>query len=129
MRILLTAMTIFLATAAGAQAQATVKVSEKDCSRLVKHVASADVNYQPGVDVRGNSVAPADLNSGSQVALPDGFSFPLTIDLSERLGLDSSDILARPVLGEIKVSGGKVTFNGEPLNSDEQRELAQKCQR
>lgn len=122
-------MTIFLATAAGAQAQATVKVSEQDCSNLVKHVASADVNYKPGVDVRGNSVAPADLNSGSQIAAPEVISFPLTLDLSERLGL-SDDVLARPVIGNVEVtSGGQVTFNGEPLNSDEQRELAQKCQR
>lgn len=128
MRILLTAITIFLATTAGVQAQATVKVSDKDCRRLVKHVASADVNYRPGVDVRGNSVAPADLNSGARIGVPDGFSFPLTLDLTERLGL-SSDIMAEPVLGEIKVSGGKVTFNGEPLTGDEQRELAQKCQR
>ncbi len=128
MRILLTATAIFLATMAGAQAQATVKVSEKDCSRLVKHVASADVNYRPGVDVRGNSVAPANLNSGARIGMPDDFSFPLTLDLSERLGLPS-DIMAEPVLGEIKVSGGKVTFNGEPLTSGEQSELAQKCQR
>lgn len=129
MRALLTAMVIFLAAAAGAQAQATVRVSEQDCSRLVKHVASADVNYQPGVDVNGNSVAPADLNSGSQIAMPDVISFPLTLDLSERLGL-SSDIIAEPVLGDVKVtSGGQVTFNGKPLTSDEQRELAQKCQR
>lgn len=128
MRTLLTATMIFLATAAGVQAQATVKVSDKDCGRLVKHVASADVNYKPGVDVRGNSVALADLNSGARIGVPDGFSFPLTLDLTERLGL-SSDIVAEPVLGEIKVSGGKVTFNGEPLTGDEQRELAQKCQR
>lgn len=120
---------IFLATAAVAQAQATVKVSEQDCSRLVKHVASADVNYKPGVDVRGNSVAPADLNSGGQIAAPDVISFPLTLDLSERLGLPE-DTLARPVIGDVKVTAsGQVTFNGKPLTSDEQRELAQKCQR
>jgi len=128
MRTLLTATMIFLTTAAGAQAQATVKVSDQDCSNLVQHVASADVNYQPGVDVNGNSVAPADLNSGPQIGVPDVISFPLTLDLSTRLGL-SSDILARPVLGDIKVSGGQVTFNGKSLTSDEQRELAQKCQR
>ena len=129
MRTLLTAIAIVLATTAGAQAQAKVTASEKDCKRLVRHVAAADVNYKPGVDVRGNAVKPADLNSGGQVGLPEDFSFPLTVDLSERLGLDSSDILARPVLGEIKVSGGKVTFNGEPLRSDEQHEIAKKCKR
>lgn len=129
MRVLLTATAILLAAAPGAQAQATVTVSEQDCSRLIRHVASADVNYQPGVDVNGNSVAPADLNGGSQIAAPDVISFPLTLDLSERLGLPA-DTLARPVIGDVTVaSGGQVTFNGKPLTSDEQRELAQQCQR
>jgi len=129
MRTLLTATVIFLAAATGAQAQATVKVSEQDCSRLIQHVASSDVSYQPGVDIRGNSVAPADLNSGPQIGLPDGISFPLTLDMSTRLGLPT-DTLGEAALGDVKVTAdGKVTFNGQPLTSDEQRELAQKCQR
>jgi hypothetical protein len=60
-------------------------------------------------------------------------SFPLTLDLADRLGIslgDGVDILARPVIGDVAItSDGRVFFNGNPLTSDEQFELAQKCQR
>jgi hypothetical protein len=43
---------------------------------------------------------------------------------------DGVDIFARPVIGDVDItSDGRVFFNGNPLTSDEQFELAQKCQR
>jgi len=128
MRMFFTASAVFLATATTATAQTTVEITEQDCSQLVRHVAAADVTYQPGVDVDGDAVAPADLEPTGQIAVPEVISFPLTIDLSERLGLPA-DTLARTVIGDIEVTAdGRVTFNGQPLTSDEQHELAQKCQ-
>lgn len=58
-----------------------VRITKKDCSRVVRHVASADVNYTPGVDVRGNAVAPADASGGFTIPLPDVYEFNITKDL------------------------------------------------
>jgi hypothetical protein len=124
---------ILVSATAAATAQITVEITEQDCSQLVQHVAAADVAYQPGVDVNGDAVAPADLNGAQQIPAPDVVSFPLTLDLADRLGIslgDGVDILARPVIGDVAItSDGRVFFNGNPLTSDEQFELAQKCQR
>lgn len=43
---------------------ATVKVTRETCNHVVAHQPAADVAYRPGVDVNGNSVAPANLNNG-----------------------------------------------------------------
>jgi hypothetical protein len=124
---------ILVSATTAATAQITVEITEQDCSQLVQHVAAADVAYQPGVDVNGDAVAPADLNGAQQIPAPDVVSFPLTLDLADRLGIslgDGVDILARPVIGDVAItSDGRVFFNGNPLTSDEQFELAQKCQR
>lgn len=110
------------------QAQTTVQITEADCSRLVTHVASSDVAYQPGVDVNGNAVAPADLNAQPQIRVPDVISIPVTIDLATNLGINTP-FLARPTVGEVTVtSDGRVSFNGQPIGDDAQHELAKRCQ-
>ncbi len=132
MRAMPIAALILVGATTAATAQITVEITEQDCSDLVLHVASADVAYQPGVDVNGNAVAPADLNGPQAIPAPDVITFPLTLDLADRLGisLGDVDILARPVIGDVAItSDGRVFFNGKPLTSDEQFELAQKCQR
>jgi len=110
-------------------AQTTVRITEADCSRLVTHVAAADVNYRPGVDVNGNAVAPADLNAQPQIRMPDVISIPVTIDLATNLGIDTP-FLARPTVGEVQITrDGRVSFNGQPIGDATQQELAQRCQR
>lgn len=68
-----------LASPAARAEPVTVTVTREDCARLVPHVPDADVTYQPGVDVNGNPVAPADLDGGLQLELPKEFSFDLQI--------------------------------------------------
>ena len=63
-----------------------VRISKPDCQRVVRHQASADVAYKPGVDVRGNAVAPADASGGFTIPLPDVFEFNITKDLTAYLG-------------------------------------------
>jgi hypothetical protein len=46
-----------------------------------------NVAYQPGVDVHGNPVVPADLNDRSDMA-PDVVQVPVTIDLAQRFDKD-----------------------------------------
>jgi G:T/U-mismatch repair DNA glycosylase len=75
------------APAAEAPAEAPkARVTKKDCQRLVRHQARADVAYKPGVDVRGKKVAPADLAGSFQMVLPDVFEFNVTKDLTAYLG-------------------------------------------
>lgn len=62
-----------------------VRITKKDCNRLVRYQASADVAYQPGVDVRGNPVMPADVGGGFTIPLPDVYEFAITKDLSAYL--------------------------------------------
>jgi hypothetical protein len=133
MRTMPIAGLFLVAVTAAAAAQTTVQISKQDCSQLVRHVASSDASYQPGVDASGNAVAPADLDGPGQIPAPDAIIIPLTLDLASRLGIPpggNADYLARPVIGDVVVtSDGRVTFNGTLLTSDAQHDLAQKCQR
>jgi len=71
-------------TAEAAPEAPKVRITKKDCRRLVRYQASANVAYQPGVDVRGNPVTPADASGG--FTIPDVFEFNITKDLSAYLG-------------------------------------------
>ena len=64
----------------------TVKITKKDCRRLVRHTASADVAYKPGVDVRGRKVVPADIRGSKPLKLPDVFEFNIDIDIRKYMG-------------------------------------------
>lgn len=58
-----------------------VYVTKSDCAALVTHHPSADVTYQPGADVHGKYVAPADLGGNDFPRLvPDKIQFPLQIN-------------------------------------------------
>jgi hypothetical protein len=111
----------------------TVEITRADCSRLVKHVPAPDVAYQPGVDVNGNPVAPADLDGGYQVALPETIFIPITVLLQERFGIPANSVLYKgeALIGVAAVSldGEQVTFNGQPLTSPEAQALSAACQR
>ena len=132
MRTLVLSLLILLAATSVAAAQIVIEITEQDCSQLVRHVASPDVTFTPGVDVNGDPVAPADLNGAQQIPAPDVVTLPLTLDLAERLGVPANgnaDFLARPVIGDVAItSDGRVSFNGTPLTSEAEHELAQKCQ-
>jgi hypothetical protein len=109
----------------------TIRVTKADCARLVKHEPDADVAYEPGVDVRGNEVAPADLDGGLRIELPETVAIPIEVDLFDRLGLPSDRRYEGDVqVGTVRVDldDGRATFNGQPLTPEEQHELARRCQ-
>ena len=67
--------------------QQIILVTPSDCRLLTKHVPDANVNYEPNVDVRGNSVVPADINGGNILGLgEDGYSFYMTHDALKEKG-------------------------------------------
>jgi hypothetical protein len=114
-----------------------VTLSENDCARLARHYpappnSTGDVTYQPGRDVRGKAVAPADLDPGSGLILPDAVIIPIELDLFERYGIpaNSANFKGDVFIGEVvvEVATGRALFNGQPLQGDAEAELAARCQ-
>ena len=111
-----------------------VTVDPALCRALTKHVPDADVAYQPGVDVHGKKVAQADLDGGTQMALPDKINIPLTVSLAKVLNLDTAQYPYSQLgqgteaqLGTITVEGQHVLFNGKPITDEQQDNLAVLC--
>ncbi len=87
------------------------------CQNLSAHQPAAGVAYQPGVDVNGKAVAPADAAGGAQIAVPDYISLPLSVDLAQRLNYQlPAGTEMNAVLGTLSVyKDGRVTFNGQDM--------------
>lgn len=107
-----------------------VRLTKADCQRLTVHVPDAEVAYQPGVSVRGDKVAPADLNA-QPIELPETIRIPITVDFFERYGLPNpANFEAEAEIGTVEVhKDGRAYFNGQPLQDEAQWELAQRCQK
>ena len=108
----------------------TVAITRADCARLVAHVPGPDVAYQPGVDVYGREVAPADLGGTPRIELPETILIDIEVDLLQRFGIPASPALYDPdaEVGEVAYRDGRFTFNGQPLQDEAQAELAARCQ-
>ncbi len=108
-----------------------VTISKTDCDRLVAHRPAPDVAYQPGVDVNGRSVAPADLNGGIQIAVPETIRIPIEVDLFNRFGIpaNSNQYEADAQVGEVVYRNGRAYFNDQPLQDETAAELAALCQK
>lgn len=130
-----------------------VAITRADCRRLVRHEPAEGVAYEPGVDVHGNQVAPAEVGGGVDLNLPERVTIPIELDVltGRRQGRDepadgtpTSDdpddvpddadlgdrLLGEAEIGtvEVDVDTGRATFNGQPLRSEAERRLAEKCQ-
>ncbi len=89
----------------------TVQYSE--CKTLAEYMPQAGVNYEPGVDVNGKSVAPADLNA-APFEMPDVMSIPLSIDLARRLPDPPQGMEADASVGFLEVhKDGRIVFEGK----------------
>ena len=104
-------------------AEAYLTLSEADCDRLARHYPAEDVTYQPGRDVRGKAVSPADLDGGSGLVLPEAVVIPIEVDLFERWGIPANSANFK-----VDVATGRAIFNGQPLQSEAEAELAARCQ-
>lgn len=95
----------------------TVIVDDGRCRVVERYVPNADVAYQPGVDVKGRAVAPADLNGGNQVVTPRFVTIPLNIPISEFLAVTP------PFLNDVEVDAGLILVDTETgfLSYDGQR--------
>lgn len=98
----------------------TVVIEQGRCRLAPIHHPAPDVAYQPGVDVDGNPVAPADLGGGSAVTGPEEVSIRLLIPITEFLAVappfvDQSDVDAGEV--RVNVRTGVITYRGQRLDS------------
>src|SRR3546814_11428671 len=97
-----------------------VRIAPEDCRRLVQHRPDSDVAFTPGVDVRGNAVAPADQPGQSRVAAPDVVVHQLTVDLLRRSGVPAASPLTprgQATVGSptYHIASGRMTYTGPPL--------------
>lgn len=123
-----------MASASLAQSGSTseVKIAPTDCRRLVEHRAAADVAYKPGVDARGNPVAPADLPGTARITASNEITINLTVDVLQQYGVPADSPLSpsgEASIGTIKydIASGRLTYNGQSLSDPEQDALAAAC--
>lgn len=87
------------------------------CKLRAQHVSDTNVAYQPGVDVRGNPVVPADVGAAPSI-VPDNIRIPMTVDLAKRLGTVPKGAELNADMGFVEIRrDGQVTFNGQDLTS------------
>ena len=122
----------------------TITVRGSECQRLVQHASTNDATYTPGVDVKGRAVAPADLDGGSNIALPEAIDIQIGVDLADRMSRrdaknrsssSAQNQVARKALpfegkvplGNITVKGQDVFWNGERMLPQDQALLTEAC--
>jgi hypothetical protein len=128
MRIIASIALVLATVAWAAPASAEIAISRKDCARLVNHQPAPDVAYQPGVDVHGRPVAPADL-AGQQIQLPDVIYIPIEVLVQDKYGIPANSVLydATALVGVVSLRGNQVYFEDQPLGDPEVAALEQAC--
>jgi hypothetical protein len=105
---------------------------------LVRHHPAGGTNYQPGVDVHGKYVAPADLpDSQTNYSLPDRVTFDLKINpmMYGQVGQSPSAAgkYANTALPVAKVSvdlkTGQTLLNGRPLEPEQEGVVLDACRK
>ena len=104
-------------------------MSRQDCQRLVRHEPAPDVAYQPGVDVHGRPVVPADLGGGSQIELPDVIYIPIEVLLQDRFHIPANSVLfkAPAEVGVAELRGTRVYYQDQLLSDPEEAALEAAC--
>lgn len=109
---------------------AKLSVDRADCRALVKHVPDKGVAYQPGVDVRGKKVAPADVGGGPSWKVPDSITIDIGIDIAEKYGIGAGGkFTGEAVIAKVTVDSrtGAVLLDGKPAGNAEETAIAKAC--
>ena len=126
--------------AAGPAGAVLITVSPDECAAITAHEPADDVAYEPGVDVDGNAVAPADLDASGRIdysaddivisignplvatagVVGDQAAFIAAGGRIDTFGAESS-------VGSITLRDGEVYFNGRRITDNEARAIAEAC--
>ncbi len=121
---------IFVLALPAAAAAVTLTISKAECQKLMRHQPSADVAYRPGVDVRGRRVAPADLDGGTNVAVPQEVGILITVELERTIGAAASGLYKpEAYIGNVVYQNGRAWFNGQPLETGTNDDVVAACRR
>lgn len=116
---------------AEARAGVLARITGADCRYITNHVAEPGVAYEPGIDVHGNAVAPADIDDGGGLELRRAFTIDIELNIAERLGIPSDSARFRDDanIGVLEVRGRELYFNGHRLAPDAAGPVAAACSR
>ena len=131
---------VMVAVAAGSAWAAHLAVTSDDCTTIAAHQPADDVAYRPGVDVEGNDVAPADLNSTGRI---DYNADDIVISIGNPLiatdgvlgdqdafvaGGGRIDVFGADLeVGYVTLRDGEVYFNGRRITGSQRRAIAAAC--
>lgn len=127
---------------------APVYVTKADCMALVRHHPAPGTAYEPGVDVHGRYVAPADLpGSAGTVTLPERIEFDLRLNPMAYVPA-AGPVTNAPApsgqgqppgrfnntslpLGHVAVDlgTGRATLDGRPLDGDQEKVVSDACRK
>jgi len=111
-------------------ADGKVFISAATCTELTgAPQAVPGAEYQAGVDVNGQAVAPADLPSAAPSLKLDNFPIEIDRKLAGQFNVPASGIPigAKAILGVVNVRDGRAYFNGEPMGEDQRTALVESC--
>ena len=109
--------------------ETNVIISKKDCGQLIHHQIYSDIDFEPGVDVRGKKVKSVEYFRDERLTLPKKLSFKLNLDIAKRYGLDVYDLAVVMPTGSINLKGRTIYFNGRKLNAEDSLAITTKCQK
>lgn len=115
-----------LVWAPGSSRAETLTVDAAECRLLQRYQPEPgqDPAYQPGRDVRGRPVAPADVEGSARLDLPESYEFDVEVRPRDRGLLNDSRIK----IGRVSVAqGGELLWNGRPLQGARQAALLDLC--
>jgi hypothetical protein len=122
---------VAVASASSHAAERTIAIARSDCELAVRYVPPPGVAYQPGVDVNGRPVVPADLDDEHRLKLRESIPVIISDDLRKQFGLpdDSPLFDANAFAGivELRIRDRRLTFNGVELSDREASALAAMC--
>lgn len=105
-------------------------MARSDCRLAIEQVEAPGVDYQPGVDVHGVPVVPADVEE-PDIVLPDVIPISISADLVDQFGLQPNSPLLSIDAGigivEFQLSSGRLYFNGVELSETDEQALVTLC--
>ncbi|MDF1747597.1 MAG: hypothetical protein P1V34_01850, partial [Alphaproteobacteria bacterium] len=112
-----------------------LRMSKKDCERVLRRANVPSADYVPNLDIRGNAVAGANL-PGTLTAediLPEEIAFELALNpfvFAGNTALQDLFVNSSTSFGTVRynLASGKLTLNDKPLTPATEAEIVSLCQ-